>query len=142
MVATTLMGVCHLYLFYFALYIHRNVINHRFISLFTVPETWLMQYGDIEALLDSQKRRSEYGMNIYHYKCSWCAKLCAKRDNMRQHLRTHTGHKPYRCGVCGHTFITCSAKKKHVAIKHGTQTTTPAGLKSRSTKGNTHWLVD
>ncbi|RSL89343.1 hypothetical protein CEP51_001245 [Fusarium floridanum] len=31
------------------------------------------------------------------FKCDYCSKVCTKRSNLRSHLQTHTGARPYRC---------------------------------------------
>ncbi|KAJ9576742.1 hypothetical protein L9F63_025362, partial [Diploptera punctata] len=48
-------------------------------------------------------------------KCKFCAKLFAKNFDLQQHLRSHTGEKPFQCVVCGRAFSQKSNVKKHMA---------------------------
>ncbi|KAK7071985.1 hypothetical protein SK128_019708, partial [Halocaridina rubra] len=49
------------------------------------------------------------------HKCSFCGKLFSKNFDLQQHLRSHTGEKPFQCVVCGRAFTQKSNVKKHMA---------------------------
>ncbi|KAL1124547.1 hypothetical protein AAG570_001173 [Ranatra chinensis] len=48
-------------------------------------------------------------------KCSFCGKQFRKKFDMDQHLRSHTGERPFQCIVCGRTFSQKSNLMKHMA---------------------------
>ncbi|XP_050396148.1 zinc finger protein 341 [Patella vulgata] len=48
-------------------------------------------------------------------KCQYCQKLFAKNFDLQQHIRAHTGVKPFQCIVCGRAFAQKSNVKKHMA---------------------------
>ncbi|XP_067856324.1 zinc finger protein 341 isoform X2 [Heptranchias perlo] len=60
-------------------------------------------------------------------KCSYCDKMFGKNFDLQQHIRSHTGEKPFQCIVCGRAFAQKSNVKKHMQ----THKVWPAGV-SRS----------
>lgn len=48
-------------------------------------------------------------------RCKYCSKQFAKNFDMQQHMRSHTGEKPFQCVVCGRAFSQKSNVKKHMA---------------------------
>ncbi|KAG0729204.1 Zinc finger protein 341 [Chionoecetes opilio] len=49
------------------------------------------------------------------HKCNYCNKEFSKNFDLRQHIRSHTGEKPFQCIVCGRAFTQKSNVKKHMA---------------------------
>lgn len=47
-------------------------------------------------------------------KCQYCDKAFLKNFDLQQHLRSHTGEKPFQCIVCGRAFAQKSNVKKHM----------------------------
>ncbi len=76
-----------------------------------------------ETLLALCRISSEAGIV---FKCGFCARIYHHRGDMRKHLRTHTGEKPYKCSLCSKTFADNSSwhkhTKKHQATIAGTNT--------------------
>ncbi|CAL4083212.1 unnamed protein product, partial [Meganyctiphanes norvegica] len=50
------------------------------------------------------------------HKCPYkCGKEFSKNFDLQQHIRSHTGEKPFQCIVCGRAFTQKSNVKKHMA---------------------------
>ncbi|XP_039278672.1 zinc finger protein 341 [Nilaparvata lugens] len=48
-------------------------------------------------------------------KCVYCVKSFKCNYDLQQHVRSHTGEKPFQCVICGRAFSQKSAVKKHMA---------------------------
>jgi len=49
------------------------------------------------------------------HKCKYCEKSFNKNFDLIQHVRSHTGEKPFQCVACGRAFAQKSNVKKHMA---------------------------
>lgn len=47
-------------------------------------------------------------------KCTFCDRAFNKNFDLQQHIRCHTGEKPFQCVVCGRAFAQKSNVKKHM----------------------------
>jgi hypothetical protein len=73
-----------------------------------------------------QKSRAPRQKNGVIPPCSYCGKIFKKNSHLQEHLRMHTGERPYECDVCGSTFgwkisytqhmKTHAKKRKHARI--------------------------
>ncbi|GFS21979.1 zinc finger protein 341-like [Elysia marginata] len=57
----------------------------------------------------------EEGSNKPKLQCEYCNKTFTKNFDLQQHIRAHTGEKPFQCIVCGRAFAQKSNVKKHMA---------------------------
>ncbi|XP_028296739.1 gastrula zinc finger protein XlCGF57.1-like [Gouania willdenowi] len=53
------------------------------------------------------------------FRCPVCMKGFSWSGRLQKHLRTHTGEKPFRCSVCGKTFTESGNLKVHLRIHTG-----------------------
>lgn len=71
----------------------------------------------------------EEGSSKPKLQCEYCNKQFTKNFDLQQHVRAHTGEKPFQCIVCGRAFAQKSNVKKHMATHKvwptGTSNTLP-----------------
>lgn len=53
------------------------------------------------------------------FPCSFCDASFTQRGALKQHERIHTGDRPHYCGICDKSFRTASALTLHLRIHPG-----------------------
>lgn len=51
-----------------------------------------------------EKERKNPGDISRAFKCEICTKEFVRKDDLRRHIRSHTGEQPYACSTCGRKF--------------------------------------
>lgn len=52
------------------------------------------------------------------YKCTYCEYSASREKTLRDHLTRHTGYKPFQCSYCDFKCSRRSGLKYHVILKH------------------------
>lgn len=62
------------------------------------------------------------------YPCPWCYREFSKSSNLKRHILTHTGEKPYACPVCPYRAVQKVQVVQHLKSKHGASQAKPVFL--------------
>lgn len=66
--------------------------------------------------------------------CVYCRKLVDSMAHLREHIRTHTGERPFPCNFCDKRFAKKGNLQAHIKSCHDTTNASPKSLFSESTQ--------
>ncbi|XP_039474486.1 zinc finger protein interacting with ribonucleoprotein K-like isoform X2 [Oreochromis aureus] len=71
----------------------------------------------------SSNNNKEGNKNTGRYPCTHCSKSFDFRFRLIEHMRIHTGEKPYSCSICQKTFRIAQSLRLHMVKRHNDQNT-------------------
>lgn len=71
----------------------------------------------------SSNNNKEGNKNVGRYPCTHCSKSFDFRFKLIEHMRIHTGEKPYSCSICQKTFRIAQSLRLHMVKRHNDQNT-------------------
>ncbi|KAK3548555.1 hypothetical protein QTP70_014474 [Hemibagrus guttatus] len=96
------------------------------------PERENEREGEVEAEVEcvdvvqdwpqDNERRQSAGRKKKEEACEFCGKRFRNSSNLTVHRRSHTGERPYRCGLCSYACAQSSKLTRHMKT-HGTRGT-------------------
>jgi uncharacterized Zn-finger protein len=69
--------------------------------------------------LSKLKQHMRVHSGVKPFECDQCDKSFARKTNLQLHKRTHTGEKPHACARCGRCFSDVSAFRRHCRTHSG-----------------------
>ena len=50
--------------------------------------------------------------------CPFCPRMLVKKSHLTEHIKTHTGEKPFQCSACPQSFTRRYHLKRHLKMVH------------------------
>ncbi|XP_062574165.1 putative zinc finger protein 735 [Saccostrea cucullata] len=72
---------------------------------------------NLKSLLKKCKKKREPG----RFPCDVCGKILKRKWKLEDHLRLHSGERPYPCEICGRRFYSQMARSRHMDIHNSSR---------------------
>lgn len=63
-------------------------------------------------------KEKQHNIGVHICSCDICKRVFTNRKCLVQHMKIHTGNKPYKCRYCDMTFAQAAGKRGHERNKH------------------------
>ncbi|KAI1691278.1 zinc-finger double domain-containing protein [Ditylenchus destructor] len=74
----------------------------------------MVELNDSKELPELNSVASQSSCSKMSYKCNHCSYASGNRSHVAQHMKTHTGDKPFKCSLCPYTASFTSNLRKHM----------------------------
>lgn len=81
--------------------------------------------------------KTHINKNERKFVCHVCDKRFCRSDQLKEHMRKHTGEKPYECKICNRKFAFSSNLRSHMPV-HSTERLFACNICSRKFKSKLH----
>ncbi len=84
---------------------HLMSTNVHLMSTLSEGDTFTtLLYESQQNTAGGMARSSGSRTSKHMYRCNFCGKMCKHKNDMKKHVRVHTGERPYKCEKCGISF--------------------------------------
>ena len=88
--------------------------SHHLPSQQDATETSFQNHHSVKTSKNNNSRNnSKSSASAVNNSCSECGKIFKRKQDLKSHMRVHTGEKPYQCKVCLKAFGLASNFSKH-----------------------------